>query len=151
MVVYRKKKPLAKYPLGKPPKYTDAQLHELGEQMIKAIEDNDDWTFLQDFATSIRMPASVLFELGTREAFAEYYELAKQIIGSRIVKRVNQPDGIHSSMAHRFLGCYFNDVKEIDKLFKGIATDYAANRIIETLQKKLDPSKNSVIKEKQNE
>ena len=144
MTVLRKKFPEKR--LGRRPKRSDEELHELGQEMIELIRKNKDWLFLQEFATHMYMPFSELAEMGDREAFSEYYEIAKQILGSRICKGAGK-EGLHPAIASRFLACYHNDVKSHELKIKGIATDYATNRILDTLSKSLDKKKNDIIKE----
>ena len=151
MTVYKKKFP-DKF-TGRPPKLSDAELIELGKEMIEEIEKHEDWLFLQEFATFKYMSFNYLAECGDREVFSEYYNIAKQILGSRIAKgagKQNDPDSktaLHPAIASRFLACYHNDVKKHELKVKGIATDYATNRILDCLADALDKQKNSVIKE----
>lgn len=109
---------------GRPPHFTDEELIELGREMIEQVRNNPDWIFIQEFAIYKQMSPLVLFELGRKAVFAEYYDYARSILGVRIVKNAGkqnekgQLQGLHPSIAQRFLNTYFRDVKDTEMEMK---------------------------------
>lgn len=121
-------KPGNKFGVGSPgrtPIVSDEDLIELGKCMIKEILENEDWVFVQEFATSHLIPPNDLFNFANNRAvFKEYYDVARSILGHRIAKDSGKldenraPKGLHPSIAQRFLTTYFRDVKSTERELK---------------------------------
>lgn len=109
---------------GRPPETSDEELIQLGQDMLKAIEEHPDWWFLQDYAVYAKRPSRDLYDFADRKVFSKYYDRAKEILGLRIIRITGKVDekgrliGLHPALANRFVNVYFRDVKAVEKEMK---------------------------------
>lgn len=100
---------------GRPPNpgYSDEELVALGEELLVWIKECDDTKFevvhLSQFYSELKeMPRTQWQSICLRDCFKPYYDRARDWIGKRILLNKDMPTAYGS----RFLGIYFNEVRE---------------------------------------
>ena len=133
---------------GRPPNpgYSDAEVIQLGEEMLQWIRDCDnnpkcDVVHLSEFYSEIKGIAYSQWKslINDRSCFLPYYEKAKEWMGKRILKNTNLPTAYGS----RFLNIYFKEIRDTEREIMKEKVDYEISKKLEMEEnRRLSPNDN---------
>lgn len=103
---------------GRPPEnYTDAELVEIGKDMVEYFKKDESACFIQDYiihtlteCKTIHSVENLYKAAEQRAVFREYYQIMKALCANRISKNAGTPKGLNAGIAHRFLPLYYRDL-----------------------------------------